>query len=446
MASQRFSLTLLPVMPATADRVRRLLADPRSTHADFEQPLLHDPGATLALYQTVERIRPGAGEEITGPAHALSMIGHEAFRQTFARLPEIGERRIRHLLSPAFAWSQAAHAGWYAREIGALMGYGHPGELQVAALLQQPAVLWLWQHDFESAARATQAMRDGVPLEQAFGAELREPLRHANQRLARDWRLPRLAREAIGDWDPANRLPQSVSLAANLAETACAGWQPEAVELQATLLSELLPHHHRDAQTWWYRQTVEAARALRPLDCPLPARELLYLPGGEEEVELPPLPGRRRPAPKADLQARLLATLRGLLEQGGVERVVFAMLSRDRQRLRARLALGQPARTGPAALDLAVRQKHLFALLLGKRQSVLLSPDKMTRYAPYLDPLPLDAQARRGFYAGALVANNRPLGILYADGGRIDSQGYRRFLRHAGLVSRLLEKRHSQAA
>ena len=80
-------------------------------------------------------------------------------------------------------------------------------EIRTAALLQNPAVLALWEAEPKSALRASRAVRDGVAVDAAFGAELGEPREDANRRLAGAWALPGLARPAMGDWDDFNPRP-----------------------------------------------------------------------------------------------------------------------------------------------------------------------------------------------------------------------------------------------
>jgi len=425
-----------PIMPETARRVRALLANPRSTHQDLEAVLLCDPAATLALYRATERLRRGTVDELTGPAHALSLIGREAFRRAFEQLPVLDRPPLQHILSPAFAASQAAHAGWYAEQIGRVMGFSHPVEMRVAALLQHPAVLALWATDFEAAARATNAMRDGVSFSVAFTAELGQPLKKVNRRLAAEWTLPRLAREVISDWDPANRLPQSVSLASRLALVGAAGWPEEEHRLHIEVLAGLLPHHHHDAAAWWHRQAVEAARILYPFGYPLAARELILLPGGEHEVEVPALRGRdyrRTPSRQATggLQQLLGSQLREIRQACGVERILLAMPDRERKVLRARLVLGGPPDSPMRKLALPLRARHLFSLLLTQPRAVWVRAENREKYLSLLRPLPLDAQSAGGFFAMSLFVEQRPLGVLFADGGTLDDAAFRAF-REAG--------------
>ncbi len=445
----------LPVMPYTAQRVRALVDDLRSTNGQIEEVLLCDPAATLALYRAAERLRRGTVDELTGPAHALSLIGRTAFRQAFEQLPLITAEPVHYLLSPAFAYSQAAHAGWYAEQIGRCMGFRHPVEMRVAALLQHPAVLALWASDFEAAARASNAMRDGVGFSTAFTAELRHPLREIDRQLAVEWDLPRLAREVAGDWDAANRLPQSVSLATRLALVGAAGWPSEETHLNVTILAGLLPHHQLDAQTWWHRQTAAAARILAPFGYPLPARELLLLPGGEAEVEVPSLP--RRPAratakaataarPNANLSQRLRLALQDLQKATGTRRVLLALPDRERHQLRARLTVGCARENPLCQLAVPIRQKHLFSLLLAARRALWVRRDNRDKYEPYLAPLPLDSAAERGFFAMSLFSRDRPLGILYADGGRLSADGFGQFQERGRSLEELIAGRGRHAA
>ena len=450
---------VMPVMPETARRVHSLLGDPRSINADIELALQHDPGAILALYRAVEDAKPGAAEEIGGPAHALSLLGREAFQRIFGQLPELDGHRVEHILSPAFAYGEAAHAGWYAHEIGRLQGLHNPTELQVAAMLQHPAILSLWHADFDAAARASSARRGGAALAQAFDAALQEPLQQVDGRLAREWRLPRLAREATGEHDPASRQLQILRLAGRMAGTAYAGW-PAAEALQcAEALAGLLPRE-RDAHNWWHRQTVEAAHAMQTLGYPLPACELPLIPSRAEEAQPGTQPQTRpepaaeaapvaeRPAPRAGdgLQAVVSNALRELAQETGSQRVIFALLSHDRKRLRTRMVLGTPKTGSLRNMDLGMHEKHLFSLLLQRRQAVRVNPDNVHKYASYLRSLPLDAQAREGFYTISLFVRDRPVGILYADGGPSDDRSYALFRHHADEVMLLLGNQQEKAA
>jgi len=435
----------LPIMSFTARRVRVLTHSQKSTHADIESVVLNDPGATLAIYRALERRRPGASDEASGPAHAISMVGMDAFRSIFRNVPVIDGRKVmEHILSPGFAYGQAAHAGWYARRIAETLGFGQAIEMQVAALLQHPSVLTLWHQDFESAARASNATRDGVTFETAFRAELGLPVDAADQVYIEAWKLPQLAREAAGEDPEMSRQARCVAVATRMARVAYAGWPDEAVAATIAELAELLPERVRDPGNWWKCETVAAAHNLQFWDYPLPARELAL--ESDVVVELRPASPQAHAESGHGLQQLLGGALKRLAHSAGTRRVIFAKLSRDRSRLRTRLALGGTPDDALRQLDLSMSEKHLFSLLLTRAQAVHVAPDNHQRYAPYLESVPLDKQALAGFYATSLFVDGRPVGILYADGGHPDDQGYSAFRQAAAGVTQLLESHCQKAA
>ncbi len=435
----------LPIMPYTARRVRFLTHSQKSTHADIESVVLNDPGATLAIYRALERRRPGASDEASGPAHAISMVGMDAFRSIFRNVPVIDGRKVmEHILSPGFAYGQAAQAGWYARRIAEMLGFGQAIEMQVAALLQHPAVLTLWHQDFESAARASNATRDGVNFEIAFRAEFNLPVHVADQAYIDAWKLPQLAREAAHEDPEMSRQARCIAVATRMARVAYAGWPDEAFVATAAELADLLPERVRDPGNWWKCETAATAHTLQPWDYPLAARELVL--EREIVVEVPAPATSGRPEAAHGLQQLLGGALKQVAQTARSRRVIFAKLSRDRHRLRTRLALGGSPDDPLRQLDLSMSEKHLFSLLLTRAQAVHVGPDNHQRYAPYLEGVPLDSQALAGFYATSLFVDGRPVGILYADGGHPDERGYSAFRQAAAGVTQLLESHCQKAA
>jgi len=444
--------TTLPIMPATAHDLEQQLSSNHSNNQALQRILMRDPAAVIALYQRVEQSRPGASQSITDPAHALSLLGHGPFKELLWNLPRADHQLLDGTPQAGFAYSQAAHAAWFARALGQAIGLANTEELAVAALLQQPAVLALWSTDHESARRATNAMRSGVPFETAFSAELGESLKQANTRLADTWHLPRLAREAMSDWDPFSRTAQTVALADMLAQTSFAGWEPDGVNLHLEVLEEYLGQTHHAVAAWWHQRAVEAARELAQPGYPLAAFELLLIPGGEEEVEIPTLPtwdGKitktSAQSPKRGLQETLGKLMRSTQKEAGIKRAVFGMLNKDRTEVKARLALGGNKQDPMRRFCVNLRQRNLFSLLLGKQQSVWLNPGNREKYTPLLKELPLDGGSTKGFFAMSIFVQDKALGLLYADGGELNEQNYKRFRKLCAEVARTLERTQEAA-
>jgi hypothetical protein len=426
-------------MRHTARELRRLLGQQATRNRQFNDVLLSDPAAAIAVFRALGRARPGASGLVTDAGHALSLIGLDPFRRLLDALPEVAAGRTRQagVGSPATAYSQAAHAAFYAGTLSQHKGLGRNSEIGTAALLQNPAIHALWATDPESAQRATNAVRDEVPVDVAFGAELGEPLHDANHRLAAAWALPSLARQAMAGRDAINPRPRMVKLADGLAQTSAAGWRHAATETFTEQLSEFLDLSRDQACAWLHQQAIAAARALSHCDYPLPGFELMFMPGeiaeDEHDGDLPVM-GQRRPhaAPPQpgavpDLHAMMADIMRRIRDESGAARVIFAMLNSDRSRLRTRLALGGQPDDGLRRLDFDLGQKNLFVALLGRSQSVWLNDGNADRYRAHLPASLQQMLAPQDAYMMSLFVRGQPLGLLYGDGGTLSEQGYRRF-------------------
>lgn len=432
----RLSSTTLPIMPYTASELRRLLDLQSTRNAQLQAVLLTDPAATIALFRELERTRPGAGEQVGDPAHALSMIGVQAFRNLLAALPEADPTAGHAADALADTYSNAAHAASYAGAIAAHKGLPRGEELTTAALLQTPAMLALAVLEPESALRAANAVRDGVPADTAFSAELGEPLPEANLRLAQTWSLPLLARQALGDWDDFNPRPQAVKLADEVARATAAEWHELHDDTLNDMLANFLGLDADAAQAWLHRQAVDAARALHRSGYPAPRYLLPGIPGDDDDVhdgEIPEFGAWRErrkqvdAAVRIDLQATMGEIMRRIRDEAGAARVVFAILDKERSRLRTRLALGGKTEDGIRRLDVDLRHKTLFGALMGKPQSLWLNDDNAGKYRAFIPDSIRTMLAPQGAFMMSLFVGDKPLGLMYGDGSELDDQGYRQF-------------------
>lgn len=439
--NQRLATVTLPIMRETSRELRRLLGLRSTRNQQLQDVLLGDPAATIAVFRELDHTRPGAGETVTDAAHAVSLIGLGPFRRLLDSLPEVEPQKLHGSRMPGkeSAYSQAAHAAFYANALSRHRGTTENREIPTAALLQTPAILALWHAEPESAQRASNAVRDGVPTLVAFGAELGESLEDVNRRLAGAWSFPYLAQQAMGDWDDFNPRPHMVRLADGLAQTTAASWQHEDSETFTALLSKFLNLSVDQATAWLHRQATDAARALSRYDYPLPGFELIFMPHeseGQDEEDDHAIPEFGAPRaeqappetpPAGDLHSTMADVMRRIRDQTGSARVIFAMLSEDRSRLRTRLALGGKPQDGLRRLDLDLAHKNLFTALMGKPQSLWLNPGNVDRYQGHL-PAPLRGMlGPEGAYMMSLFVRDKPLGLLYGDGATLSEQGYRQF-------------------
>jgi HD-like signal output (HDOD) protein len=425
----------LPVMPETAAELRRLLDLEVTRNPNLQDILIHDPAATIALFKRLQVARPGAFEQVSEIAHAVSMIGMDSVRELLGALPQLPEyeHAPRKPATPALAYSQAAHAALYADALAARVGLNGGQSLPTAALLQNPAMLALWAVEPESAQRASYALRDGVPAELAFGAELGVPLSLANQRLADAWAFPRLARQAMGTDEVAGKTLQVVRLAGVMAESTAAGWGNRNENPVTEKLADFLRIEPAHATQWMHRLSTDAARTLKRFDYPLPGFELMWLPDeDDDDHDMPEMRFFRakkveQPAQKLDLNGMMAELMRQIRHDTGAHRVMFAMLNAERTHLRTRLALGGNAKDGLRSLNLPMAHSNLFIALMAKSQSVWINPANRSRYRNYLPPALTRLLDDSGGYVMSIFIHDKPLGLVYADQGTLSEDGYRRF-------------------
>jgi HD-like signal output (HDOD) protein len=432
---ERMAATDLPIMPRTAAELRRLLELDSTRHPNLQDVLIHDPAATIALFRRLQVVRPGACEQVAEIAHAVSMIGLDAVRELLEALVELPvlDPGTDPPASATMAYSQAAHAAQYATALGRRVGLASGQSLPTAALLQNPAMLALWAIEPESAQRATFAMRDGLPADSAFGAEIGMACGHVNRHLAEAWCLPRLARDAMQDSAAGPRNLRLVQLAGQMAESTASGWANRVSNPVAEALAEFLRLKPEKATAWLHELTSEAARQLDGFGYPLPGFEMVQLQ--EEEDDDAVMPEMRffrakqvaAPAPKPDLNGTMAELMRRIRHDTGAQRVIFAMLNADRTHLRTRLSLGGEAKDGLRRLNLPMARTNLFIALMSKPQSVWIRADNRARYRHYLTDGLASLFDGAGGYVMSIFVQGKPVGLVYADHGELSEDGYRRF-------------------
>lgn len=423
-------------MPETAAELHRLLDLDVTRNPSLQDVLIHDPAATVALFRRLEQARPGAFEQVSEIAHAVSMIGMEPVRRMLNALPELPpiEHSPGDRAPTGLAYSQAAHAAIYAAAIADRAGMPASQALPTAALLQNPAMIALWSADPEAAQRASCALRDGVSADIAFGAEIGVSLGEANRHLAEAWALPRLARQAMAAETPSRSL-QVVRIADKLAESTAAGWA-NCNETQAVGdLAAFLRIEPDQATGWLHRLAADAARTLDRFDYPLPGFELMLLPAqtdDEDEEDMPEMrffrskQGESAPS-RINLNDMMAGLMKQIRDETGAERVVFAMLSPDRIHLRTRLALGGDANDGIRRLNLPMARTNLFVALMSKSQSVWINTRNRAKYRNYLPGELSQHLDGDGGYVMSIFIDDQPLGLVYADRGKLSEAGYQRF-------------------
>jgi hypothetical protein len=136
------------------------------------------------------------------------------------------------------------------------------------------------------------------------------------------------------------------------------------------------------------------------------------------------------PAPAAkigSLQQSLGRVMRQILDELGLQRVMFAMLTPDRQAIRARYLL-EPEHSGLSGFAVSARQPGLFSLLLTKPHGIWINSSNQAKYRPHIPPEVAGLLNPQGYYLVSVVVKGKPIGLFYADAGpRADTMSETQF-------------------
>ena len=254
--------TTLLIMRETAQELRRLLGLHSTRNQELQRIALSDPAAAIAVFRRLEQARPGACQQVTDAAHAVSLIGMDPFRRLLDALPEIRPgRHERAGGNPARAYSEGRSCGllrrrtvrpqgpWHQpgdpdRRIAAEPGGVGPSGLSTRRPLRAHNAGARWRVDGDRVCRRTGRAAGGR----------QSPARH---RVAfHNWRSRRCATIRL-----ANTRPQTVKIADSLARTTRpAGSARKPMQRPSSCRSFSTSARDR-ACAWLHQQATEAARS-----------------------------------------------------------------------------------------------------------------------------------------------------------------------------------------
>ena len=407
--------------------------------------ILRDPLLTLKLLRLANSSRRGRlSNEITSIEHAIMMMGVGPLFKYFASLEALEEilagqdEALVHVLQ---VYSRALHAAYQARQWAIQHQDIRVEEVYISALLHDMTNMMLWIYTPERAREIRAAMvRDklyyGVAHERVMGFSV-EDFRVA---LGAAWRFPGMLAELVDCRNAGMPRAQGVLLAVAIAHLAERGWYGKQMEGCLDAMADVL-NLPCDVATWLVHQTALAAArhwewyGVTPAAAWLP---LLPGPWEEERVEveagrgtiekedavcLMPDQAKLRQVMEEiaahldgslDLHDLMVLVLRGMHEGIALNRVVFALLSRDRSTLKAKYVQGA-AGSPLSRFEVSLGTPNLFARLLERMQGVWFSPANAATLTPLIPAGVREIIGEGEFFAMSVFVHGKPVGLFYGD-------------------------------
>ncbi|MGM0592975.1 MAG: HDOD domain-containing protein [Pseudomonadota bacterium] len=460
----------LPALEVNIERLRQLGAQEDGDLDQMVAVIEADPGLTLRLMRYINNLRhKHLRSEISTVRHGLMMLGLSHVQQLpegVAPLESLEPTRRPPLLRQL---NRSFHAAWQARDWAYRQRDTVADELYMATLLHNVGQMLLTVHAPEELERVQELMHEKqMAADEAEYVVFGFSIDQLTLELARLWRLPSLLRDSLHSENAQHSRVLNVMLAAQLATEAEHGWYHRAMLELLEQLCDFLLVDIASTATLVHQNAVEAARAsghfavadaacalLHPV--PLEREERQADAEREQEQELSEfcLAPQRQVLLRvlkelaelpdgAPLRRALELALEGLHEGLGLNRVVFAMLTPDKEQLKARSIVG--SENDPLfsrfAVDLA--SHNLFMRLMEKPQSLWLNDDNRGKFFPLI-PIQFHKQIRiDSFFVMSLFVRSKPIGMFYADrhteACKLDAESYRHFKHLVAQVSHTLSR------
>lgn len=449
----------LPVLGRTVAALAELSARVNTlTAAEIAKVVYHDPLMTLKVITAVNGMHRGrVSSDITTVEQAVMMIGINPFFVQFGQLSLLegglgtDDASYRELLKVVGRARHAAHLAW---DWGVLRQDVHADEVYVAALLWHLGEIALWFFAPEQALRIRQLMRaENMELIPAFHEVLGFGLREFEIALARAWHIPDMYLEMMEPQNAGRPRVLEVTLAASIARRSEKGWYAEELYRDIEEVAHLL-HMDSDeavaiihqqsavvARSWEWTQVRPAAGWLPLLPGPWPDEpdEFCFDPAGaacmmpRPEIERAVLDEINAHLDGTlDLHGMMALALKGMHEGLGLDRVLFALLTPDRGKVKAKYVLGAEEGSPLQRFEFdLLPPDHLFARLMSKTQALWFKESNREKLEPLIPPAIRAMIGDGEFYAMSVEVHGRPVGLFYGDrkhgACELDAHSYEEF-------------------
>lgn len=460
----------MPAFGATVSAVRNVTGDERASASRLAQVILQDAALTTKVLKLGNSaFYNPSRQSVSTISRAIVVLGFDlvadiALGVSLVDAMLAGGVRSRVVQEMA----RSFHAAVQARAIAHLKREPRAEEIFIATLLARVGEMAFWCFGGAAAEHLDEALAGALPqtsqrsAEDVQMAELGFRLHQLSVGLAREWRLGPLLNgvlEARGRPGPAE---QTVMLGQKVALAAEKGWSSPEMGVVLAELKEFSGAPAEDLLPLLAREAEQAAQIVTFYGAPEAARQIpapataAVEPGGEAESAPQTAPGLPSDGPDPLLQLRILRelssligsggslnevlqlALEGMLRGGGLGRVLFALVTANRQQVVGKSALG-PGAEGLLqhfVFTLAGAPEDLFNALLAKPRPLVLTLDapaglRVARLRAVTGEVPA--------CVAPILAHGRMVGLFYADHGAtglpIDQEAFEAFCHFVQQVS-----------
>ncbi len=442
-------------MPAFAHTARIIAGEAshrESSASRLAKLILQDPSMTIRLLKMANStfFNP-MRKNINTVTRAIVLLGFKTVRSmcmSIAIMDTMLEDRNKEPIMREFA--DSFHAAIQSRTIAAQRKDKSPEEVFIATLLLHLGKFSFWTFankiDKDAMHRLQQTLSStdedtADPETQALGFSFRELSAALND----EWHLSSLLDAVLSGKENADPRVHSVSLAHEIVQTARNGWNSPQMKQLIKRLAETLYMPVDSVEKVLQKNAECASTTLAKLGAKnlsmhiaTPDREHHETQAGSS-AKHDSIPAANNPEsfPKPDraLQLQILSDIIQLIEQKpdinlllemvleglhrgvGMDRALFALMSPDKRRLKAKYTIGWDHRLLSQSFhfELGARPLNIFDVALSKQASLWIQHDNKNPLAELVNDAIRKILGDTPFFVMAIAVKGKPIGLFYAD-------------------------------
>ncbi|MDH5444617.1 MAG: HDOD domain-containing protein [Gammaproteobacteria bacterium] len=440
----------IPVMQHTIDKLTKLCAQDVPVQ-DLVELIETDPGLTVQLIRTCSTSMHGSlRTEVTSVQQALMIIGIEKLKTLPTTIPTI-EKKLsgaakEHLLK---IFSVAYHAARQSTVWANMRRDMVPDEVTAATLLHFIGAMLMSIHAPELLDDIRDMRdREHIATEEAQYIVLGFTIDELSLEIAQRWNLPSLLLETLRAENARHPRAYTIMLAVQLARHSAWNWytpkmqklyedssewldQPKSIIIREThklavdvardsefynvnhTAALLLADYMEEVESTQTHESDEPNEKSQVGICLVP--QLIELKNIVNEL-------KSLPADTHKLKIVINLVLRGIHDGAGLNRAVFTIYDKPKNRLKAYSIMGADNDPVFGQFQISLIQKNLFSLMSTKVQAVWVSDENREKFGPLI-PEQLDKIIRtNNFYCMSALLRNELFGLFYADKHTTDCQ------------------------
>lgn len=443
----RISNNEMPIFGRTVQKIMSVSQDEVSSAIQLGQVVLKDAVMTSRILKLANSaFYNTSGQKFSTISRAIMMLGFNTVKNmclTVTLIDSLAQGIHRDYLVKEMA--RSLHAATQAQIIAEERGEEAPEEIFIATLLYNIGDLAFWCFSDEVGEELHKELsKEGVSEAEAQQKVLGFTLHDLSQGLAQEWSLSDLLKQTLSHPKTADPQYQTIALSHKLAKNVELGWKTPDTLTTAKSISKLIKKSPKDTISQLHEVAKSAASTSRiygahtlakaiplPNDGALETTVEAVLETADDDQQI----DNQFPAADPKLQLQMLRELMSLgsekanftilvemalegIHRGvGMHHALFAILTPNRQGIKAKQVLGDQDDQLKNRFSFIFNEKpgRLWHKIIEKRNGCWIN-DKMLQELHQEIPSSLEGALKtREFFAAPVFINNKAIGLFYAD-------------------------------